>query len=146
MRQKILLIDDSEAVHQLVRASLAEEPVTIGSAYDGNVGFELAVRMPPDLILLDVDMPGADGFEVCRQLHEDLRTANVPVVFLTAAGSSQQKVHGLDAGGSDYITKPFDPSEFAARVRAALRAKMAHDALRSTRVAEFIGRVQTAAG
>jgi two-component system cell cycle response regulator len=140
MRHRIQLIDDSEAVHDLVRASLHDQPVTIGSTYDGDSGFELAMQLPPDLILLDVDLPGADGFAVCERLKGEPLTASIPIVFLTAAGASEHKVRGLDRGGTDYITKPFDPSEFAARIRAILRAKSITDSLRSKRVNDFIGR------
>jgi DNA-binding response OmpR family regulator len=140
MLHKILLIDDSDAIHELVRASLHDEPVSVGSKYDGSSGLELAQKLPPDLILLDLDLPDADGFEICDRLKTDPLTANIPVVFLTAAGATKQKVRGLDLGGTDYITKPFDPPEFAARIRAILRAKSATDSIRSKRVNEFIGR------
>ena len=138
MRRKILLIDDSPRIHQLVLAALAEELVVIGSAFDGEAGIKLAVASNPDLILLDVEMPGIDGFEVFKRLNADLRLKGVPVVFLTALSASQQKVQGLDIGGADYITKPFDPDEFAARIRATLRSKAKVDSIRSERVNEFI--------
>jgi DNA-binding response OmpR family regulator len=140
MRHRILLIDDSHDMHELVRASLQDEPLSVGSMYDGKSGIELARQLPPDLILLDLDLPDADGFEICDRLQNDPLTARIPVVFLTAAGATEQKVRGLDLGGSDYITKPFDPLEFAARIRAILRAKSTTDSIRSKRVNEFIGR------
>jgi DNA-binding response OmpR family regulator len=140
MRRKILLIDDSPAVHDLVRASLAEEPAIMYSAYEGTEGISLAREWRPELILLDVDMPGADGFEVCRRLSADVQTADIPIIFLTASADSRKKVMGLDLGGSDYITKPFNPAEFSARIRASLRAKTRIDAMRSKRVNDFIQR------
>jgi DNA-binding response OmpR family regulator len=140
MRRKILLIDDSPEVHQLVRASLDDEPIEFHSAFEGNGGINLATEWNPDLILLDIDLPGADGFEVCRRLHADVRTADIPIVFLTALAESRSKVEGLDLGGSDYITKPFDPNEFAARIRALLRTKTRVDSIRSKRVNDFIRR------
>jgi two-component system, cell cycle response regulator len=138
MRQFILLIDDSEAVHALVRASLEDEPVAVESAYDGESGAALAMKFRPDLVLVDVDMPGIDGFEVCRRLSNEVRTANIPVIFLTAAGAAELKVRGLDLGATDYITKPFNPPEFAARIRAALRTKSRADTMRSQFVQDFI--------
>jgi DNA-binding response OmpR family regulator len=140
VKQSILLIDDSESIHRLVISLLREESVSLNSAYDGEAGIALAGRFRPDLILLDVDMPGTNGFDVCRRLNEDASTSNIPIVFLTSAGEVGQKVHGLDLGAIDYITKPFDPTEFAARVRTALRTKLRQDSIRSSRVDEFIAR------
>src|SRR5205814_188986 len=76
-----------------------------------------------DLVLLDVDMPDMDGFEVCRRLKGQPATMNIPVVFLTGAGSTDEKIRGLELGAVDYVTKPFEPAELRARVRAALRTK-----------------------
>ena len=140
MRRKILLIDDAPDVHQLVRASLENEAILLRSAFESNGGISLATQWSPAIILLDVDLPGADGFEVCRRLSADVRTADIPIVFLTALAESRSKVEGLDLGGSDYITKPFNPEEFAARVRALLRTKTRIDSIRSKRVNDFIRR------
>ena len=121
MKQQILVIDDSEKIHPLVRAILADEPVDIHSATDPKYGLVLAASMRPDLILMDVDMPGMDGFEACRQLKADPATADVPIMFLTSVSSVKEKVHGFELGAVDYVTKPFNRAELMARVRASLR-------------------------
>jgi diguanylate cyclase (GGDEF)-like protein len=119
--QQILLIDDSRAIHTLVAALLGEEPVTIHSAFDAQFGLTLAASLRPDLILLDVDMPGVDGYQACLKLKADPATATIPVVFLTARIASEDMIRGLDLGAIDFISKPFKLSELLSRVRAALR-------------------------
>jgi diguanylate cyclase (GGDEF)-like protein len=128
-RQKVLVIDDSDLIHNLVRARLADQPVVVHSAATAADGLAMAASLAPDLILLDVDMPGCDGFEACRRLKSDAATTAIPVIFLTGAGDPEQKVRGLELGAVDYVTKPFDPSELRARVRAALRTKYLMDLL-----------------
>jgi diguanylate cyclase (GGDEF)-like protein/PAS domain S-box-containing protein len=93
------------------------------NAADGTAGLELARARMPDLILLDVDMPDPDGFEVCRRLKADTATRDIPVIFLTGASSTEQKLKGLELGAIDYIIKPFDPAELRARVKTSLRTK-----------------------
>ena len=129
MPQKVLIIDDSKPIHALVRARLAEEPIELHSAFDGESGISAALNLLPDLILLDVDMPTPDGFEVCRRLKDDPATMNIPVVFLTGMASTEQKIRGLELGALDYILKPFDPAELRARVRTSLRQKYLLDLL-----------------
>jgi diguanylate cyclase (GGDEF)-like protein len=129
MPDKVLLIDDCSAIHGLVRARLRDEPVELHSAFDGNAGLQTAVTLGPDLILLDVEMPAPNGFEVCRRLKDDPRTMQVPVIFLTGAASTEEKIRGLELGAVDYVTKPFDPAELRARVRASLRTKYLMDLL-----------------
>src|SRR5450432_6456 len=121
MHQQILLIDDSKPIHPLVTSLLADEPVTISSAYDGQSGIVLAASLRPDLILLDVDMPGMDGFETCRRLKADPATATLPIIFITVHGTTTELVRGLNLGANDYVAKPFKLSELLSRVRAALR-------------------------
>jgi diguanylate cyclase (GGDEF)-like protein len=129
MMQRILIIDDTPNIHALVKARLAGEPVEMQSAYSSAEGLNLAATLLPDLILLDVDMPDIDGFEVCRRLKSQPATMNVPIVFLTGAGSTDAKIRGLELGAVDYVTKPFEPAELRARVRAALRTKYLLDLL-----------------
>ncbi|MGA2581929.1 MAG: diguanylate cyclase [Tepidisphaeraceae bacterium] len=129
MRQRVLIIDDSRDIHELVIASLAGEGVEILSAFDGKSGLETARGTPPDLILLDVNMPDLDGFEVCQRLKTENLTSSIPVIFLTVAASTAEKVKALEFGGVDYITKPFDPAELRARARSALRTKFLIDQL-----------------
>jgi diguanylate cyclase (GGDEF)-like protein len=124
-----LVIDDSEAIHSLLRARLGAEAVDLQFTGGGEEGLARAVEWQPDLILLDVDMPAPDGFEVCRRLKADARTQSIPVVFLSGATSTEEKIKGLELGAVDYITKPFDPAELRARVRASLRTKYLMDLL-----------------
>jgi diguanylate cyclase (GGDEF)-like protein len=102
---------------------LAKEQVIVESAFDGESGLTKARETHPDLILLDVEMPGRDGFSVCTQLKGDSLTMDVPIIFLTGAATAEDKIRGLDLGATDYITKPFDPAELRARVRATLRTR-----------------------
>jgi two-component system, cell cycle response regulator len=129
MQQKVLLIDDSQAIHTLVRARLSSEPITVHSAFGGEEGLAMAKQLFPDLILLDVEMPQPDGFEVCRRLKSDEVTQGIPVVFLTGASSPDERIFGLELGAVDYVTKPFNPAELRARVRASLRTKYLMDLL-----------------
>jgi diguanylate cyclase (GGDEF)-like protein len=129
MAQKVLLIDDSPSIHTLVRARLAGEPITVHSAYSSVEGLTMARELLPDLVLLDVDMPDPDGFEVCRRLKADSTTVAIPVVFLTGASSPDERIFGLELGAVDYVTKPFNPAELRARVRASLRTKYLMDLL-----------------
>ncbi|HEY7120874.1 MAG TPA: diguanylate cyclase [Tepidisphaeraceae bacterium] len=128
-RQKVLVIDDSVLIHNLVRARLEDEPVEMHFADGAAAGLRLAAALSPDLILLDVEMPDANGFDTCRRLKSDPATASTPVIFLTGVSSPEQKVQGLELGAVDYVTKPFDPAELRARVRAALRTKYLMDLL-----------------
>jgi diguanylate cyclase (GGDEF)-like protein len=121
MNQQILVIDDSKTIHPLIKAILADEPVDIHSATDPQSGLILAASTRPDLILLDVDMPGMDGFEVCQRLKADLTTAVCPIIFLTSHALVKEKVHAFGLGAVDYVTKPFSRAELIARVRASLR-------------------------
>jgi diguanylate cyclase (GGDEF)-like protein len=129
MAQEILVIDDSPAIHALLAARLKSEPVNLHFAASGADGLKMAETLAPDLILLDVDMPDPNGFEVCRRLKLNEVLANTPIVFLTGAGTTEEKIRGLELGALDYITKPFDPAELRARVRAALRLKFMMDLL-----------------
>ena len=131
-RQKVLMIDDEKLMHAVVKARLADDAIDFHSATSGAEGIAIARQIKPDLILLDVQMAPSDGFEVCRQLKVDQLLGAVPIIFLTAITSTDEKVRGLNLGAMDYITKPFDAAELQARVRAALRTKELMDML-STR-------------
>lgn len=121
MSNKVLVIDDSLDIHRLIKIRLAKESFELVEAYDGGSGLAMARELKPSAILLDVDLPDCDGFSVCVALKEDPTTVNIPVVFLTGAASTEEKVRGLEIGAIDYVTKPFDSFELIARVRAALR-------------------------
>ena len=129
MTQRVLLIDDSPDVHVLVGARLKGEALALQHANGGREGLDAAFSTQPDLILLDVEMPDLDGFEVCRRLKADACTSAIPVIFLSGACSTEEKIRGLDLGAADYVAKPFDPAELRARVRVSLRTKYLLDLL-----------------
>jgi two-component system, OmpR family, KDP operon response regulator KdpE len=117
-RRRVLIIDDDHRMRRLLRLNLEGAGYRTIVAEDGAAGLEIAELEPPDLVLLDVMMPGMDGFACLQRLRE---FSQVPVILLTAKGEEADKVHGLDLGADDYLTKPFGPAELLARVRAALR-------------------------
>lgn len=127
--QTILVIDDSPEIHALLDVRLRPDGLRLAHAHSPSQGLAMAAELQPDLILLDVEMPEMNGMEVCSRLKADPSTAMVPVVFLTGADAVTVKVRGFDLGAVDYVTKPFDPAELRARVRAALRTKRFHDML-----------------
>lgn len=129
MSQTVLAIDDSPDIHRLLDVRLRPEHLVVHHALEAEQGLAMAESLRPDLILLDVDMPLVTGFEVCRKLKENPALSNVPVIFLTGAAEVHTKVQGFDLGAIDYVTKPFEPAELRARVRAALRTKRYHDLL-----------------
>jgi two-component system, cell cycle response regulator len=129
MAQKVLAIDDSPTILALLKARLKDEPIVLHCADSGKAGLAMAAEVKPDLILLDVNMPDLDGHEVCRTLKANPATINTPIIFLTGADSVEEKIKGLELGATDYITKPFDPAELRARVRAALRTAYLLDLL-----------------
>ncbi|MBL7133561.1 MAG: diguanylate cyclase [Phycisphaerae bacterium] len=126
---KVLIVDDSAHALAIAKARLTQEGLEVVCADSGQTGLEAAAREKPDLILLDIDMPGLSGFDVCRKLKADPQLRTIPVIFLTAVAGAEQKVRGLDLGATDYVTKPFDAFELRARVRAALRTKHLQDLL-----------------
>ena len=129
MPQNVLVIDDSPEIHALLRARLKDEPITLHFAESGQAGLAMVADIKPDVILLDVHMPEMDGFQVCRMIKANPATVNVPIIFLTGADKTEEKIRGLELGATDYVTKPFDPAELRARVRAALRAAYLMDLL-----------------
>lgn len=117
----VLIVDDSRDVHRLLKARLRSEGLEFLSADDGPSGVAIAAEKQPSLILLDLDMPGRDGFEVLRDLKDCKETLSIPVIVLSGMQSPQDKVTAFDLGAVDYVTKPFDLAELRARVRSALR-------------------------
>ncbi len=120
-KRKVLLIDDDPLMRHIVMTALAKDDYEISEAGTGAEGVEKAIAERPDLILLDVMMPGMDGFEVCYRLRSNTLTVNIPVIMLTALGNIDEKIHGMQVGADDYVTKPFDPRELRSRLRAHLR-------------------------
>ena len=118
MSLKILVVDDEKPIADILKFNLEKEGYTVVCAYDGNDAIELAEKENPDLILLDIMLPGKDGNEVCREIR---KTKTMPIIMLTAKDSEIDKVLGLELGADDYVTKPFSNRELIARVKANLR-------------------------
>jgi DNA-binding response OmpR family regulator len=114
---KVLVIDDEAAIRLLCRVNLEAEGMLVVEAGDGRTGLELARAESPDAILLDVMMPGVDGWRVAEELLGDDGTNDIPIIFLTARAEFRDRARGLDIGGVDYITKPFNPIELASLVQ-----------------------------
>ena len=121
----ILVVDDDPKIRELLRLYVVREGHRVVHAGDGPAALEAATRVRPDLVLLDVMLPGLDGFEVCRQLRDG--GSDVPILLLTARSGDADKVVGLDIGADDYIVKPFSPRELMARVRVQLRRRQPQD-------------------
>jgi two-component system, OmpR family, alkaline phosphatase synthesis response regulator PhoP len=117
---RVLVIDDEAPIRLLCRVNLEAEGMEVLEAADGPSGLAKARAERPDLVLLDVMMPGLDGWGVAEQLLEDQETAGIPIIFLTARAEFRDRARGLDIGGVDYITKPFNPVELAPLVRNLL--------------------------
>ena len=128
-KPKVLMIDDAKMMHGIVKARLLADGLDFHSAFNGVEGLSLALAIQPDIILLDVEMPSPDGFEVCRRLKADPALSNIPIIFLTGVSSTEEKIRGLNLGAVDYITKPFEAAELQARVRVGLRIKELLDLL-----------------
>jgi two-component system KDP operon response regulator KdpE len=117
-KPSILVVDDDHRILRLVRVNLERAGYEVVSASSGPAAIEQMLASPPDAVVLDITMPGMDGFAVTKRIRE---ISKVPIIMLTAMGEQAQKVRGLDMGADDYMTKPFDPDELVARVRALLR-------------------------
>jgi DNA-binding response OmpR family regulator len=139
MAAKVLVIDDEAPIRLLCRVNLEAEGMEVVEAEDGTVGLELARSERPDVILLDVMMPGLDGWEVLHRLLDDDRTKEIPIVFLTARAELRDRARGLELGGVDYVTKPFNPVELAPLVQDLIDRirRGEREALRRERLAEL---------
>ena len=118
MVKRILVVDDEPRYVRLMEANLISEGYDVTKAYDGQSAVEMVADTQPDLVLLDVMMPGLDGFGACERIRE---FSSIPIIMVTAKGEEQDRVRGLDVGADDYIVKPFSATEVLARVRAVLR-------------------------
>ncbi len=118
MRATVLLIEDEEPIAEMLRGFFEREEFRFSHAPDGEQGLARIETRPPDVVLLDLNLPGIDGVEVCRRIRA---TSTVPVIMLTARDTEIDKVVGLELGADDYVTKPFSPRELVARVKAVLR-------------------------
>ena len=121
MSNQILVIEDELDIARLLRHYLEREGFRVETFSDGAQGLAQALKQKPDLLILDLMLPGMDGLEVCRKLRSHPDTAQVPIMMLTAKGEESDKVIGLELGADDYLTKPFSPRELIARVRSLLR-------------------------
>jgi putative two-component system response regulator len=130
-RPTVLVVDDIESNLRLLQAYLKEVECDVVFSSSGERAIELLLHGAPDLVLLDVNMPGLDGFEVCRHIKEEAATRLVPVVMITALDRSEDRVRALEAGADDFMTKPVDRVELVARVRSALKLKALYDTLES---------------
>jgi DNA-binding response OmpR family regulator len=118
---RVLVIDDEPPIRLLCRVNLEADGMEVLEASDGPTGLEKARNEEPDVILLDVMMPGLDGWQVAEELLDDRRTSSIPIVFLTARAEVRDRARGLDLGGIDYVTKPFNPIELAPQVRELIQ-------------------------
>jgi DNA-binding response OmpR family regulator len=136
---KTLIVDDEAPIRLLCRVNLEAEGIEVLEAADGASGLELARSENPDAILLDVMMPGLDGWNVAERLLTEEGTSAIPIIFLTARADLRDRVRGMDAGGVDYITKPFNPLELASLVRSVVEAvqRGEREQLRTERIAEL---------
>ena len=119
-RHLVLIADDDRDIARFLEVNLRLEGFDVICAHDGNDALAKALELQPNLILLDVMMPGMDGFEVCSKLRADPRGLDVPVIMLTAKSMSNDRTDGFNVGADDYVTKPFEPMELVARVSAKL--------------------------
>jgi two-component system phosphate regulon response regulator PhoB len=122
-RETILIVDDEEDIIELIKYNLKSEGYTILTAMTGEEAIKIAKNSQPDLLVLDLMLPGIDGLEVTRQLKKEAKTMDIPIVMVTAKGEESDIVTGLELGANDYISKPFSPRELTARIRAILRRR-----------------------
>jgi phosphate regulon transcriptional regulator PhoB len=129
MREKILIVEDEKDIVKMLEYNLKKEGFRTISAQDGEDALEYAAREHPDLIILDLMLPGMDGLEVCKELKKETKTALIPIIMLTAKVQESDRVVGLELGADDYVTKPFSPRELIARIKAVLRRVKEKDKL-----------------
>ena len=133
---RVLLVDDAKANLDILVEGLKSDH-KLSLALNGEMALQIAARTPPDLVLLDIVMPGLDGYEVCRRLRQMQETAEVPIMFLSSLEEVQNKTLGFEAGANDYLTKPFEMLEVKARVRSLLKAKAYSDAVKEQMASEL---------
>jgi len=126
-KESILIVDDEEDILELVKYNLEREGYTTTCSLTGEDGLKMATEIQPDLIVLDLMLPGMDGLELTRILRTKGATRHIPIVMLTAKGEESDIVTGLELGANDYMSKPFSPRELVARIRAILRRLPAHN-------------------
>ncbi|MBI2876285.1 MAG: response regulator [Candidatus Tectomicrobia bacterium] len=137
MTIKVLVVDDEKDIIELVCYHLEKEGIQCLRSADGPTALDLIRRHRPDLLILDLMLPGLDGLEVCRQLRQDAATARLPIIMLTARAEETDRVVGLEVGADDYVIKPFSPRELVARVKAILRRAQGPADLSARRIGEL---------
>ena len=121
MQKKILVVDDEKDIVELISYNLEQEGFAVIKAYDGQMAWERVKTAKPDLVVLDLMIPGIHGLEVCKLIRRDAATETLPIIMLTAKSDQVDKILGLELGADDYVTKPFNVRELIARIRAVLR-------------------------
>lgn len=129
MKEKILIVDDERDIVKMLDYNLKKEGFRTVFSYDGEDALDLVNRERPDLVILDLMLPGMDGLDVCKALKKENNTSSIPIIMLTARTKETHKVLGLELGADDYVTKPFSPSELIARIKAILRRVKEKDKL-----------------
>lgn len=124
--QRILIVEDEKDIADLIGFNLERAGFAVIKAHDGISGAKMAIQESPDLVILDLMLPGKDGFAVFKEIRRDARSRGIPVIMLTARAQTEDRIHGLEVGADDYLTKPFSPKELMLRVQAVL--KRAHQA------------------
>jgi phosphate regulon transcriptional regulator PhoB len=137
MLAKVLVIDDEKDIVSLLRYHLEKSGFQCLEGMDGSAALRLVREYHPDLLILDLMLPGMDGLEICRQLRQDITTARLPILMLTAKAEEVDRVVGLEVGADDYVVKPFSPRELVARVRAILRRAHEPVELSAKRIGEL---------
>ncbi|MFP4315641.1 MAG: response regulator [Desulfovibrionales bacterium] len=120
-RHRILIVEDEDDIQNLLRFNLQNAGFDVLTSENGREALDLARKFDPDLILLDIMLPGLDGFDVCKELKSDTKTKPIPVIMLTARGEEVDRIVGLELGADDYVVKPFSPRELTLRVKAVLK-------------------------
>lgn len=120
---KILIVDDEECIVELLKFNLEKEGYNVIALYEGNSVLSTAIFEQPEVILLDLMMPGIDGLQVCRLIRFNEKTSHIPIIIITAKADEIDKILGLELGADDYVTKPFSPREVIARIKAQLRRR-----------------------
>lgn len=127
----ILIVDDNPQNIQVIGNVIADEGYDTGVAMNGREALTFVQKQAPDLILLDIKMPGMDGYDVCEILKKEESTQNIPVIFLTAKSETEDIIKGFDVGGVDYVTKPFNAKELLARVKTHVELKLSKDEIKT---------------
>lgn len=141
MKERILVIEDDKHISKLVAYNLEKAGFDCSQAYTGEEALKYLAKQPADLIVLDIMLPGMDGFEVCRTIKQDPRLKHIPVIILTAKGEEVDRVVGLELGADDYVVKPFSPRELILRIKAILKRNKPQEGSLAKDVIEIAGLV-----